>query len=155
RRYIGNTTYGIPIGTAGALPYVKTDSSGNVFVTGTGYNAAGYYIIVTLKYDPNGNLLWARHVDNSASGYYTTASGITIDSLDNVLVLGSYGNWMETVKYDTNGNRLWGQIAGTISTTYGVAIKTDSADNVYVSGNGYYGSPRGYDFLLVKYNAGG
>lgn len=85
---------------------VIIDASGNVFVTGASFGA-GFAMIdyVTIKFDANGNQLWASRY-NFSNGFDIPA-GLTLDNAGNVIVSGSSSsslmnnNWdFATVKYN-------------------------------------------------------
>jgi len=102
---------------------IALDKSGNVYVTGTsnvgGYGAAGSGLqeYATIKYDGDGNELWAARYHGPYEGY-DCGNAIVVDSDGNAFVTGySVGRDYEssvalggehdydyaTVKYDTNG----------------------------------------------------
>ena len=120
---------------------IATDANGNVLVIGhftsptitfgttTLINTNAFSDIFIVKYDANGNVLWAK----SASGKtQDTGIGITTDANGNILVTGGFTSSTITfgittlsnadtslggadifiVKYDTNGNVLWAKSAG-------------------------------------------
>ena len=145
--------------TANAL---ALDDSGNVYVTGTSgpKNDGG---LTTVKYDPNGNLLWAAVRANSGTEYDNGAgNAIATDAGGNVYVTGyvcpySHGDhdWV-TVKYDTDGTELWlqnykGPNDGESS---GNALVLDDMNNAYVAGN-IEGSLTYNDSAVLKYDAVG
>jgi hypothetical protein len=80
--------------------FMKLDPAGNLIVAGRSQNTNGALDYVTLKYAPNGALLWsARH----GSGTSDTPRDLAVDTNGNIHVTGTY----DTVKYDGNGNLLW------------------------------------------------
>ena len=89
--------------------WLAVDSQGNVVVTGNTHTNGTGDEAVTLKYDPDGNLLWERlHGGPGVTGDY--AFFVVTDSEDNVYVTGrTFGaNWdFLTFKYDADGNLLW------------------------------------------------
>ena len=91
---------------------IRTDSMGNVYVTGGGG---------TVKYDNAGNLLWI---------YDTIGSDLAVDAVGSVYVTGYYG----TKKYDNAGNLLWE------NAIRGSALALDTFGDVYVTG--YYGTAK-------------
>jgi hypothetical protein len=157
RRYHGPDSESYDIANALAL-----DDSGNVCVTGTsGPKWSGG--LTTVKYDPNGNLLWAAVRANSGSEYDDgVGNAIATDAGGNVYVTGhvctySHGDhdWV-TVKYDTHGTELWlqnykGPHDGESS---GNALVLDDMNNVYVAGN-IEGSVTDNDYAVLKYDSSG
>jgi Secretion system C-terminal sorting domain/Beta-propeller repeat len=171
-----------------------TDGSGNVYMTGgfssasitfgtiTLTNAAsGYMDMFIVKYDANGNVLWAK----SAGGSNTDGPGsIATDGSGNVYVIGTFRSSSITfgtitltfaggmgdmfiVKYDSSGTVLWATSAGGSDYDNPHGIATDGGGNVYVTGG--FLSPSitfgtttltnatsGYeDMFIVKYTASG
>lgn len=145
--------------------YISTDNSGNVLATGyfqsasftfgttTLYNAAGGdWNIFVVKYDPEGNALWANSAGGTSSEY---GYGISSDVNGNVLVTGafnspsiSFGTTTLTsegdydvfvVKYDPSGNVLWAKSGGGTTWDLATAISTDISGNVFLTG--YFSSP--------------
>lgn len=99
-------------GTNGTdLPsWLTLDPDGNVVVTGRSFIDATGDDILTLKYDPAGNLLWkARSTQGMA------ASRVATDAAGNVYVTGrtstsdSLADFI-TIKYDPDGAELWTRI---------------------------------------------
>jgi uncharacterized delta-60 repeat protein len=139
---------------------ITVDSLGNIYVTGESYYSGTDYDYATVKYDTNGNQLWAARY-NGPGNSKDSASAITVDSLGNICVTGeSYYNESDydyaTVKYDTNGNQLWvaryngpGNSKDSAS-----AIAVDSLGNIYVTGESYY-NETDYDYATVKYDTNG
>src|SRR5262249_25484829 len=84
---------------------VAVDGSGNVLVTGTftgtvnfdpnagttSFSAPGRNDVFVAKYDPNGNLLWARDVAGSA-GSIDEGYALAVDGSGDVAVAGSFQN---------------------------------------------------------------
>ena len=173
---------------------ITTDAAGNVYATGEFYSSTiafgattltnnspnGSSDIFIVKYDPNGNVVWAKSAGGSSSdgGYL-----ITTDAAGNVYATGyfssstiAFGATTLTnngysdifiVKYDPSGNIVWAKSAGGSSSDYGYSITTDAAGNVYATGN--FGSPTiafgattltnktttGTDIFIVKYDPSG
>ncbi|MFX1257959.1 MAG: hypothetical protein ACFFAN_08875 [Promethearchaeota archaeon] len=141
---------------------VDADSSGNVYVGGTGSDLPinwGQHLL--LKYDENGNYHW-----NSTQGqpYNDLGLDIAVDSGDNIYVCGYSMEGIYTeyfnaslVKFDSSGAVLWYRTwgsAGSIDSAWG--ITTDKNDNIYLTGgcdstDMYL---NGKSFLL-KYNSAG
>jgi hypothetical protein len=142
---------------------------GNVTLINSATNASTDIFVV--KYDPAGNVVWAR----SAGGKgYDYAYGIAVDRAGNSYVTGdcvtpaTFGSitvtnsGMYLAKYDPNGTVLWvkqGQDSGS-------AVALDSGGNVYVTGYFYeqtamfdnltvVNTTSGFGGFLVKYNSSG
>lgn len=171
---------------------VATDGAGNIYVAGAfstpslvfgnivlsnfSINFADFYIV---KYDPQGNIIWATKGGNFNS---ETAYSITADNIGNIYVCGTFQsdslvigsssiynttNFSEPqffiAKYDTAGNPVWLKGGGSSGRPYGVT--TDNANNIYVAGeyggvNQTFGSLNfstagAYDIFLLKYNPQG
>ncbi len=171
---------------------ITKDSSGNVYVVGEFFSptitfgsytlnnasAPDYSDIFIVKYDTNGNVLWAKGAGGSE---YDAGKSITTDVVGNVYVTGyfqsptiTFGSYtlnnsgiddIFLVKYDENGNTLWAKNAGGIYTDHGNSITTDASGNVYVTGE--FASPiitfggdtlfnvGSDDIFLAKYDANG
>jgi uncharacterized delta-60 repeat protein len=126
------------------------DSLGNVYVTGNSYDYVShtYSDYATIKYDANGNQLWAARYDCPER-----AEAIAVDSSGNVCVTGGGGDY-NTVKYDTNGNELWAARydgpANSREWVNGMAV--DGLGNVYVTGQST-GIDTNADMATVKYDS--
>ena len=175
---------------------VATDDSNNVFVVGefqepsitfgstTLTNIFSSTDIYIVKYDENGNVLWAKSAVGNGEDYVT---GAATDSLGNVYITGYFqsaaitfganvltntgGNDVFIVKYNgDNGNVLWAKSATGSGADYAMDIATDNSNNVYITG--YFGDSGGndnitfgsviltkpcynWDMFLVKYDSDG
>ncbi len=117
---------------------IITDALGNVYVSGKFesdtltigstllFNSQGTDIFL-LKFDSNGNLLWAK---NAGGAYHVTGGSLAVDPLGNVVMTGSFNSPDITfgstilfnsnpsshdvfmVKYDPNGNVTWAKSFG-------------------------------------------
>lgn len=174
-----------------ADPSVAVDPDGNAFVTGCfGYISSisfdstiltsnGADDIYIVKYDPDGNVLWAT----SAGGYSNDRPrSISADAAGNVYLTGyffsgsiSFGSITLTsngsgdifvVKYDGSGNVLWAKNAGGDDDDWANSVTTGPGGDIFVAG--FYKSSIIYfdsitqsanngntDLYLVKYNASG
>jgi len=152
---------------AGLPPLVRTNTpidmklgaSGNIYLIGGTMGSTTFQDYTTIKYDSQGNQLWAARFDGSASGY-DYARAMALDSLENVYVTGysdaSGERHIVTIKYDSNGNELWVQSYNAPGSggDYGPDLSVDSAGNVYVAGIGF-GNNSPYNYLVLKYNSNG
>ena len=156
--------------TGAGVRSVSTDDLGNAIATGyfysdsltfgayTIHNAgiAGYTEnIFTVKYDPSGNVLWAK---SGGGALFDFPEGVKADHSGNIYISGgffsdsisfdghvlyNYGPTDTTcdgfvVKYDANGNFVWGRSFGGDYYDGSDALTTDPWGNVYVTG--YYQS---------------
>jgi hypothetical protein len=181
--------------TNGSMPAigndVSIDASGNAYVTGSFYTPdivfgndtlinAGAILndMFIVKYDPNGNVLWAESAGNSSSdsgnSIVTDASGnsyltgnfagVTI-TLGGVTLTSAGGTDVFTAKYDTNGNVLWAKSVGGGKDDSSGGIAIDASGNSYVTGNfsdsitnigsTTLTSAGIQDLFIVKYDASG
>jgi uncharacterized delta-60 repeat protein len=145
------------------------DAAGNFYVTGFfegiakfgtnflssngGYAYGDMYLV---KYDPAGNVLWAKSAGGSGKDYGTA---ITLDGAGGIYVAGTSDSYPATfgtnvlymltqslfiAHYDGNGNVLWVERGGATGFPGGVVnvngIARDAANNVIVAGS-FKGSP--------------
>ena len=139
------------------------------------------YDLVIVKYDPNGNVVWAKQAGEITSGgnydiSISNGNSYVTGAFSETAVLGSYSFSVTATaypmatflsKYDNNGNLLWANKATTIGSMpriYPSAIGTDEAGNSYVTGN-FSGTATfdtitisgigGYNLFIVKYDPAG
>ena len=132
--------YAGPLGR-GYAKFIKVDAGGNVYVSGISQGTNFWPDIVTVKYDANGNELWAARYDGPGNRY-DEPFGMTIDSAGNVYVNGfsqpsSTNNDAVTIKYDTNGNQMWAALYDGPGHGHDQfnGVSVDGNGNVYVSGS--------------------
>jgi uncharacterized delta-60 repeat protein len=131
---------------------VAVDNSNNIIVTGCSGEAFSDYDYFTVKYDPNGTILWQDTLDNNDRD--DVAYGVAVDNSNNIIVtgysvelLGDYDYF--TVKYDSNGTILWQDTLdnGNDDIAHGVAV--DDFNNIIITGKSYIGG--NFDYFTVKY----
>jgi len=142
---------------------ITADASGNIFITGYFQSPAitfgsftltnnGSYDLFLTKYDPNGNVLWARSAGGSGNDYGYSAK---TDQSGNVFVTGShsspaivFGSYTLTnsgasdgylAKYNSAGNVLWVKDQAGSSGDENWSVCTDAGGNAYITGD--YVSP--------------
>ena len=126
---------------------IQLDSSGNIYVAGTRYDASWNVMIFIAKLNSSGVLQWQKTVNADPYGI----NSLTVDSSGNVYFCVTFSYSVLTLKLDTNGTLLWQHTLG--GDTYEAAndITLDSAGNVYVTAStaSYSAS------LIIKYNSSG
>jgi len=144
---------------------IVVDTVGNVYVTGyfqetadfdAGSGTANLTVVGSmpniffLKYDPNGNYLWAKNIDNA---WLDEGCSMAVDTGGNVYITGFYRDTADFdlgvgtanltslgssdiffAKYDTDGNYQWAKSIGSSNFEEGTGILVGADDNVYVTG---------------------
>ncbi|MBK7037986.1 MAG: T9SS type A sorting domain-containing protein [Bacteroidetes bacterium] len=130
------------------------DHENNIIVCGIFYNADAVFSGITLspndsysfvvKYDPNGNIIWAK----SGPGEYLSFISLAVDEDNNIIILGSnngaltfMGEEVEWIgdydvvylKYDKNGNEQWLKSLGSVESDSPGEIATDHNGNIFIS----------------------
>lgn len=141
---------------------VVTDNAGNVYVTGFSYGLLSLSDYITLKYNNNGNLLWAARY-NGSSNLFDEAADLKVDALGNVYVTGTATNHLipqrdyTTIKYNSSGVQQWAVSYDAGFLDEASAIGIDGNYDIYVTGTSRSGLlPGSEDMATVKYsNSGG
>ncbi len=133
---------------------VVVDSQNNVIVTGTNLIGSGGGDIsnrnyTTIKYDANGNQIWAQI--HSASSIPFLGGKVAVDSQDNIIVSRDY----ELTKYGPNGNILWDKVCyipqwGQYFTIVGMTADKDN--NIVVTGRIQLNNGQYYYYATAKYS---
>lgn len=152
----GDVNFSSAKGTA-----VTIDSEGNSYVTGYTYEYATLNDIITIKYSPTGDTLWARSYNGSLSKN-DEGTGICIDAFGNVYVVGfaeyySKATDVVVLKYSNDGELIWQLPYSKTSDPLedkGLGIAADLNGNIYVTGytTNYDGKK---DIFVNKYNSAG
>jgi hypothetical protein len=127
------------------------DDSGNVYVTGGDVSPDIDCDYLTIKYDKDGNEIWAANYDWPGIIDHELANDIAVDEEGNVYVTGTYeASFLAlTIKYSPEGETLWTRWSEN-NCTDGWHIALDDSANVFVAGSGY---PLGS--ATMKYNSQG
>lgn len=139
---------------------VTTDAEGNVFVVGQFECGIAFDSVVLtadsdcmfiVKYDANGNLLWAKCPGTIGGGGQNAATAVSTDINGNIIVGGAFtgnpnfdafalsnsnsSNDMFLVKYDPSGNVLWAKSSEGSANDRASALVTDNLGNIVLSGS--------------------
>jgi len=138
---------------------VTTDSSGNIYVTGSTNGgldgntnscstcgSTRYYDIILIKYNSSGTKQWTKQLGNTSDDF---GKDVTTDSSGNIYVIGdnyeslsggldgnnNSGSYdIVLIKYNSSGTKQWTKQLGTSGNDYGQGVTTDSSDNIYMTG---------------------
>lgn len=147
---------------------IATDNAGNVYVVGNFVGASVTFSPVTLlnpsswastntfivKYDANGNVLWAKtNTSGGGSTAHISSSSVTIDNMGNAYITGTFSSStvtfdavtltnvgpsfkydIFTTKYDASGNVIWAKRAGGTDDDVASSIAVDASGNTFISG---------------------
>jgi uncharacterized delta-60 repeat protein len=134
---------------------IEIDNAGNIMIGGYSESKLSGIDMLTLKYDPNGELLWSRTYDGMQHGV-DLIFAIAIDSAGSVLVGGASqnsesGSDMIMILYDSAGILKWEdklfQSSGNRDAVTSVSF--DSESNAYATGY-HAGLTSNYDYCTMK-----
>lgn len=145
-----------------AFSNVVTDSSGNVYLTGSyqsptmifndiTFTNLGHISSYVIKYDSIGNALWSKSF-SQAPNSITTAS-LVIDSQDNIYLGGYFSTLSLSIddivltnehlgeadifitRFDTDGHAVWAKSIGGELSDFVSDLVTDNDGNIYMTGS--------------------
>lgn len=118
---------------------VDVDRDGNVYVVG-GYpyfHADSDFVVV--KFDPDGNELWAT---SYSEGWIEVPSAVTVDPVGDIVVTGSESGTgatkVLTAKFHPTGELAWARTFQANQLDYGFDIGTDADGGIYIAGRSGY-----------------
>jgi hypothetical protein len=155
KRYNNGQLNGNDYGTAIAI-----DDAGNIYVTGESAGSGTAQDYYTIKYNSNGDIVWASRYNNGTANNTDIASAIVVDDSQNVYVTGrSWGTSFDyyTIKYGANGVSLWEKRYNNNEANgedIANAIAVDGSGNVYVTGQSA-GNGTNWDFYTIAYDPNG
>lgn len=152
---------------------IASDSSGNLYVTGTttggldGNTLTGTQDVFLTKYDSSGNRLFTKQL--GVASHSTTANAVATDPFGYVYISGFTNGGLDgntltgtndffVTKYDSSGTKIITHQLGVASKdTYSFGVSTDANGNLYVGGyttGGLDGNTLTADqgLFLTKYN---
>lgn len=140
--------------------YLKTDASGNTYITGYSTGVGTGYDWLTIKYDPSGTQLWEKRY-NGPGNSTDVANSLAVDASGNIYVTGftggnGTGDDITTIKYNSSGIEQWVQTYNGPGNGNDNArsLVLDAAGNVYITGYSA-GLSSGSDYTTIKYNSSG
>lgn len=137
------------------------DAAGNSYVVGTGFTPGNGFDITTVKYDPDGNRLWAAIYDGP-DHEWDEARGVALDPAGNVIVAGSSrgsepGSDYVLIKYTPEGEELWHTLhKGPTELVHSVIgpVAVNENGEIFVCGTVDDGG-HAFDYLTMKYDSNG
>lgn len=139
--------YNGPANGDDAAKALAVDSQGNVYVAGDSKGGESGWNCLTIKYDPDGRLLWARRYRDQNGGV-NYAAAIVVDAQGHAYVAGT---GYTVIKYNPEGRPLWvRQYQGGTAT----ALAVDGQGNICVTGSTSVGQ-NSSGYTTVKYSPDG
>lgn len=137
---------------------IASDSANNIYAFGFTSSTVSFrqeFLIV--KYNSSGTIQWQRSLGSSAENY---GYGIAVDGSDDIYVCGEHRTGAGVAdfilaKYNSSGTIQWQRLLGGSGFQRALAIATDSANNVYITGRTDSVGAGSSDNLLAKYNSSG
>jgi hypothetical protein len=115
---------------------IEVDLQGNIVIVGY-TKLDNKRKILTVKYDPTGNLLWQKVADFTNSSGNNTATAVAIAPIGTVTVVGEYkygaNSEVFVLNYSASGEEEWSTQFENAGENHVAAINLDSTGNVYVN----------------------
>ena len=147
-------TYNGMAGLADIGKAIGVDADGRAYVAGWSNLAEGGSIMVTVKYDAHGNVLWTREFKPKEAQYRVEAEKLAVTQDGGVLVVGTAFNGESndflTVKYTADGKQEWYKYYDGLSGDDKALGLITVGKEVYVSGTTGGGPDKTYS--MVKYS---
>ena len=139
---------------------IKTDNSGNVYVTGTTFDNTSNFDYIVLKYDINGSLQW-QLIFNGTGNNLDIPSALALDNVGDIYVTGTsvgIGSLTDyaTIKISNSGNLIW-QTFYDYAQGYEAPVGIEIAPNgskIFITGaSASTSASTNWDFATVDYDA--
>ena len=148
---------------------VAIDEDGNVLIAGyTRGDLGGTPSILTdafvSKYNPDGSLIWTKHIDSGASDF---SHAVSADGNGHFYLAGyTYGDLGEPLpskvdsfvqKYSNNGELIWSRLQNFNNTNIGIDVSADKLGNVFTTGFSTFdiNTSNAADAFVSMYDEGG
>ena len=138
---------------------IAVEADGSVIVAGSSAGKDTGSDFAMVKYDPDGNQLWASRYDGPGHGN-DSLKALAVDPDGNVYVTGESPGEdgaaeSASLKYGPDGDLLWAARTGSAGAVQSLAdIACDAEGHVYVTGRARRGA-RNVDFVTIKYDPAG
>jgi hypothetical protein len=137
---------------------VATDISGNSVITGTIKNVAGNTDIITMKFSPEGILVW-QNIYAGKAGLFDAPASVAMDKKGNVFVCGHEAAAeanpdLVLIRYNIAGEQTYSKNYSSLKMDAAVGVLTDDSCNAYVCGN-ILVSTRTADMIVLKFDSTG
>ncbi|XOB46748.1 MAG: hypothetical protein ACKKMV_00990 [Candidatus Nealsonbacteria bacterium] len=177
--YTAGTTQSFGAGYSSDLVLIKWDANGDILweyiwdggsrdcgnsVWGDGtylYTAGetrsfetGYYDLVLIKWDVNGNILWNRTWSGGDDDYGSSVwgDGTYLYTAGDTRSFGTSGYDLVLIKWDANGNILWDRTWGGGDNDYGNSVWGDET-YLYTTGDTWSFGAGKSDLVLIKWSS--
>lgn len=130
---------------------LELDESGNVYVTGRTVSSGMNFDFLTIKYSPDGKILWVKTYNSGSSNYdealyiHAGITGIYIAGISDENITG-YDRTL--IKYDKEGNLQWIKKYSSAGSNYDLIsdLTCDDSESLLITG------PEGNAYSTVKYD---
>jgi len=153
-------TYSSPDTSWSCANAIAVDDSGYVYVTGDSWTEATGFDYATIKYYPDGEVVWMKRF-NGLSNDCDLAQSLAVDGPSGIVVTGY--SWKRetgfdyvTIRYYPNGDMAWMRSynGSGNSDDYANAMAVDRGGNIYVTGRSE-GNGTDMDYVTIKYDSSG
>jgi uncharacterized delta-60 repeat protein len=139
------------------LHAVAVDAQGSILATGSSPGEDGFLEITTVKYSPDGRLLWAERLA-PLPGMDARATAMAIDGAGSAWVGGTsvapVGRFEVLVRYDPDGRALWLQRSSGPSREL-VSMAVDAGGNAFLSTHLRLPYSEGQDIVTTRLDSSG
>lgn len=136
------------------------DGAGNVYLSGRSDNDASLASnddILTVKWDANGNFLWAVRFNGTANGR-DAGRAMKVTAAGDVYVAGKTANATNSdyvlIKYNTSGAQQWVKTFDGGADDDATTMAIDNSENIYITGYSVT-SNQDTNIVTIKYNVQG